>query len=404
MVAASEAQQAARERHIIIIGGGIIGAATAYYLASHPARNGAAISLFETSYQIAPGASSKAGGFLASDWHDDDTASLAELSFRLHSELADEHDGQTKWGYRRLKTYDAYIDNTITPANHDVGELDWIDPSVLSSEPNVLGDENTTAQVTPGLLSEFLIQHARDKLNVSIRLGTAVRHIQTDQDGRVASVLATEGGGNPEEIAATDIIVCAGPWTGDFFHNSIEATSPLRNLPFVRTATRIEGKRAHSIIVKGMRRTGNHALFVTKMSYRAARSAVKAGSPEFYCRADGTVYICGAADGEHLPHTADDVEVSDRQIEKLVEQAAVISPQVLGPQAAIVHRQACFLPMSEATGSPIINYSAQTGLGVAAGHTCWGITLSLGTGKVMSELIFDGAALSADISLLDGSD
>ncbi|KAE8206988.1 hypothetical protein CF327_g7440, partial [Tilletia walkeri] len=217
MVAVSEAQQAKRERHIVIIGGGIIGAATAHYLASHPARNGAAISLFETSYQIAPGASSKAGGFFASDWHADDTESLAELSFRLHSELADEHDGQTKWGYRRLKTYDAYIDNTITPANHDVGELDWIDPSVLSSEPNVLGDEKTTAQVTPGLLSEFLIQHARDKLNVSTRLGTAVRHIQTDQDGRVASVLATEGGGTPEEIAATDIIVCAGPWTGDFF-------------------------------------------------------------------------------------------------------------------------------------------------------------------------------------------
>ncbi|CAD6904892.1 unnamed protein product [Tilletia controversa] len=390
------------ERHIVVVGGGVIGAATAYYLASHPGRHAARITVCETSYLIAPGASSKSGGFLASDWHDHGTASLAALSFRLHSELAEEHDGEARWAYRRLKTYEADIDNTIPPQHHDVRELDWIDPRVLASELDLLGDESTTAQVTPGLLSIFLLEHARDRLDVDLLLGTAVRSIHTGDDGRVTSLTVSREGDVVDEIQATDIIVCAGPWTGAFFKVAIDPTSPLQRLPFVKTASRIGGQRAHSIVVRGTRPVGNHALFVNKISYLAARSATKAGNPELYCRPDGTVYVCGAPDGEELPHTADDVDFSERQVEKLIEQTAVVAPQVFGPDAEIVVRQACFLPMSEATKNPIINYSPQHGLGVAAGHTCWGITLSLGTGKVMAELIFDGRAHSADVRALDG--
>ncbi|CAD6922975.1 unnamed protein product [Tilletia controversa] len=224
----------------------------------------------------------------------------------------------------------------------------------------------------------------------------------TGDDGRVTSLTVSREGDVVDEIQATDIIVCAGPWTGAFFKVAIDPTSPLQRLPFVKTASRIGGQRAHSIVVRGTRPVGNHALFVNKISYLAARSATKAGNPELYCRPDGTVYVCGAPDGEELPHTADDVDFSERQVEKLIEQTAVVAPQVFGPDAEIVVRQACFLPMSEATKNPIINFSQQHGLGVAAGHTCWGITLSLGTGKVMAELIFDGRAHSADIRALDG--
>ena len=41
------------------------------------------------------------------------------------------------------------------------------------------------------------------------------------------------------------------------------------------------------------------------------------------------------------------------------------------------------------------------GLFVAAGHTCWGIQNGPGTGKLMSEFVFDGAAKSADVDKLD---
>jgi glycine/D-amino acid oxidase-like deaminating enzyme len=60
---------------------------------------------------------------------------------------------------------------------------------------------------------------------------------------------------------------------------------------------------------------------------------------------------------------------------------------------------ACYLPISVRTGNPIIG-KLRDGLWVASGHSCWGITLGPGTGKVMSELLMDGKATSADIGAL----
>ena len=57
-------------RQIVIIGGGIIGASTAYYLTRHPSFDSArdSITVLEGS-SIAAGASGKAGGLLALDWY-----------------------------------------------------------------------------------------------------------------------------------------------------------------------------------------------------------------------------------------------------------------------------------------------------------------------------------------------
>ena len=38
---------------------------------------------------------------------------------------------------------------------------------------------------------------------------------------------------------------------------------------------------------------------------------------------------------------------------------------------------------------------------MAAGHTCWGIQNAPATGKLMSEVLFDGEAKSAKIGALD---
>ena len=58
------------DRHIIIIGGGVIGVSTAYYLSRHTAftasKGSIRVTIVEGS-EIAAGASGKAGGFLARD-------------------------------------------------------------------------------------------------------------------------------------------------------------------------------------------------------------------------------------------------------------------------------------------------------------------------------------------------
>lgn len=89
---------------IVIIGGGIAGISTAYYLAHSPSLPpGSSISIIEGT-DIAAAASGKSGGFLAKDWHGSATASLSAMSYELHRELAEKYGGKEKWGYRTVDT------------------------------------------------------------------------------------------------------------------------------------------------------------------------------------------------------------------------------------------------------------------------------------------------------------
>lgn len=88
---------------LVIIGGGIAGVSTAFYLTRHPSLpSGSSITIIEGT-DIAAAASGKSGGFLAKDWHGAATASLSAMSYDLHKELADEFAGE-KWGYRTVDT------------------------------------------------------------------------------------------------------------------------------------------------------------------------------------------------------------------------------------------------------------------------------------------------------------
>ena len=83
----------------VILGAGIIGVSTAYYLSQSVP--GSSVHLIDTSPELFASASGKAGGFLAADWFGPASAPLGLLSFKLHKQLADEYDGAGKWGYAR---------------------------------------------------------------------------------------------------------------------------------------------------------------------------------------------------------------------------------------------------------------------------------------------------------------
>src|SRR5882762_9991552 len=83
--------------NVVIIGAGIIGVSTAFYLSRMSTST--TIHLVESSPTLFASASGKAAGFLARDWFSQATSSLGKLSFDLHKELADENDGGKEWGY-----------------------------------------------------------------------------------------------------------------------------------------------------------------------------------------------------------------------------------------------------------------------------------------------------------------
>lgn len=91
-------------RNIVVIGGGIAGVSTAYFLSTHPRRSPSTTITIVEGTKIAAAASGFSGGFLAKDWHGSSTASLSEFSYDLHASLAEEFGGKEKWGYRTVET------------------------------------------------------------------------------------------------------------------------------------------------------------------------------------------------------------------------------------------------------------------------------------------------------------
>ena len=148
----------------VIIGAGIIGSATAFYLTQEPSNTPAdSIHIIESSPVLFASASGYAAGFIAKDWFSRPSASLGALSFDLHKDLAGKHGGAEKWGYSR-STSTSFARNPFIHGEDWVesgsraqvaGEFHEAKPSNLPSwlkrtkqdELDILGEDDTAAQV-----------------------------------------------------------------------------------------------------------------------------------------------------------------------------------------------------------------------------------------------------------------
>lgn len=162
-----------------MLGAGIIGLSTAYYLARLSKESGVehAIHIVEPCPQLFSSASGKAGGFLAKDWFNPTMAPLGELSFRLHQELAEQNNGRAKWGYSPSISYsldrNASLrgDSDTESSNQDLDSEPPVSPrsehQPLEHEP----ESQVTAEsngYTAGRLNETEVppRHRRNRSNV----------------------------------------------------------------------------------------------------------------------------------------------------------------------------------------------------------------------------------------------
>ncbi|QSL65993.1 hypothetical protein MERGE_003130 [Pneumocystis wakefieldiae] len=358
------------KQSIVIIGGGIIGSTTAYYLTSHPKYDSSkmSITLIEGT-GIASGASGKAGGLLALDWHGQDTAPLAKLSYELHETLAKEHDGEKNWGYRKLHTLQ--ITSSFCPRRLATlpKTLDWIDTEKIE-RVSTLGTTSTTAQVHPYHFTNTIFSLAQEK-GVKLILGTVLPL----DDIKIVRYIP-KGESFVQTISADYVLITAGPWTGRIYPK----------IP-------ISGFRSHSVVVTIDKPLSAHALF-THMKLENGQFV----SPEIYARKD-ELYICGETDKEPLPSTTEDVQVKDASCEELKRWGDELSRYI--KNGHVKTKQACYLPVCTArVNGPLIG-KVKDGLYVGSGHGCWGICNGPGTGKVLSEILLDGKATSIDIRKLN---
>ncbi|KAG4304982.1 hypothetical protein PORY_001657 [Pneumocystis oryctolagi] len=355
-----------KKRHIVIVGGGIIGSTTAYYLTRHPKYDPSYISItLIEGTGIASAASGKAGGLLALDWHGKETSSLAKLSYELHEKLAKEYDGENIWGYRKLDTLQIVSSVSSKRVNTLPKELKWIDAEKVS-DVSVLGTTSTTAQVHPYHFTKTIFSLAQEK-GVKLILGTVLplKHANT-----VSYI--PKGESFEQTIHADSIVIAAGPWTG-------------RLCPEIP----ISGCRAHSIVVTVDSPLSPHALF-THIKLKNGKFV----SPEIYARKDEVLYICGETDSSTLPPTSENVQMNHASCDALKAWADELSVSI--KNGIVKTKQACYLPVCTSYFSGPFIGKVKEGLYVGAGHGCWGICNGPGTGKVLSEILLDGMSTSID--------
>ncbi|TNY21454.1 putative cytoplasm protein [Rhodotorula diobovata] len=412
-------------RSVAIVGGGIIGASTAFFLARLARSRNLAIDItLVEGTAVAAGASGKAGGLLALDWHGPATASLAALSYKLHADLATEFDGASRYGYRQLDTLSVSADFSAQSgkarrqkrlAGADL--FPWLNADIVT-DSDVLGSKDTTAQVHPEQFTHFLVSSAKD-LGVRLVYGTATGLTRSPDgssytlaldplgEAERASTPAAPSPSAPESntpvavpassacprtLTASHLVLAAGPWTGSLLATLGLAAQAGR-------AADIGGSRAHSVVL----RTAEGRDLPAQALFTSIKEKSGHAEPEIYNRPDGTSYACGPTDSTPLPLTASHVAVSPEAISSLLAQTARLAPRFLSDEAGVrvERRQACYLPVG--SGDPVVGRiegAEGGGVWVAAGHSCWGICNGPGTGQVMAELLLDGKASSADIRRL----
>jgi glycine/D-amino acid oxidase-like deaminating enzyme len=402
------------KKNIVIIGGGIIGCTSAYYLTRHPSFDSSkhTITLLEAS-SIAGGASGKAGGLLGLWAY---PSSLVPLSYRLHKELSDEHGGADRWGYRAVHV--AQVDcigkkpDTNKPTSNGSKEtkenvslqkrtkealgklraagvpkeLDWIDPEALRCYDE-MGTPATTAQVHPFQFTTAMAELAREA-GVDIRTHAQVDKINFSADGSaVESVSYTDKSQSKESqtLPATDIVLATGPWT-----KKLLPSAP------------IDALRAHSVVIRPSRPVSAFCLFTEIKLKNPTGGRNETVTPEIYARPNNEVYACGEGDRlVPLPSLSSDVTVDESRCDEIAAHVGAVSAELRDGE--ITHKQACYLPnvSSGRSQGPLIGHTGVKGLVLAAGHTCWGIQNGPGTGKLVGEFVFDGEAKSANVKGLD---
>lgn len=339
---------------IVIGGAGVIGAATAWFLA----QRGVQVTIVER-HEAGGAASGKSGGFLARDWCDGTALEvLARRSFALHQALPT-RTGRD-WGLRAVDTL------AVGRGRRTGREPAWLGPEFAAL--GVLGDQSTTAQLDPAAFTRGLLDAAM-ALGARLVRGSVGGVLQ---DGEKITGAIVDG----RPLIADGVVLALGPWS--------QAVAGRLPLPPVGALA------GHSLLFRPALPLTAQALFVSDGS---------GDTPELFPRADGTVYVCGRATVLPLPDDPAAVVPDAAAIRILHALALRLVPALA--DAPLLAAQACHRPIT-ADQLPLIGrVPGLANAYVATGHGPWGILNAPATGEALAELILDGATAHVDLGPFD---
>ncbi|KAL9593429.1 MAG: hypothetical protein Q9179_005891, partial [Wetmoreana sp. 5 TL-2023] len=321
----------------VIVGAGIIGTSTAYYL-SQSKTTPSSIHLIESSPKLFASASGYAAGFLARDWFSPASASLGRLSFDLHRKLAKEHNGYERWGYSRstatslaetiggdddedwLGEGTSRVKAAKRIAENDDTRPVWLAPR--HGRPDIIDNGDGTAQVDPYELCQFLLSECKIR-GVKLHHPAQATSVIRDPSGALSSIQIRSSTSSEEyTIPCTRLIIAAGAWTPQVFStlfpsskinipvsplagHSLLLRSPHWPPPYLPTVASID--KTHT----SRQQPPCHALFTT--------DPLASYSPELFSRLPaGHVYIAGLNNADiPLPSLATESVIDPEAIDTL---------------------------------------------------------------------------------------
>ncbi|KAL2847152.1 FAD dependent oxidoreductase [Aspergillus pseudoustus] len=417
----------------VILGGGIIGASVAYYLSQQNPNE--EIHILESSSTLFSSASGYAAGFLAKDWFEPSLLPLGKLSFAMHESLAAEHGGAKRWGY--MKGTALSLGSTDAGAGGKRGD-DWLrsgtsraetstSQPVLTEGPEWLtkqkgtvveriSEKGSVAQVDPLRLSQFLLDESL-KRGVKLHQSCKATALVTDNSRTITAIRTININTKFEStLPVTNIIIAAGSWAPSVF----ESLFPLSQTKFP-----IYPLAGYSLVVRSPRYTSEHEKKINGDSHAAFTTHPPSCgfSPEIFSREGEEIYIAGLNSRDiPVPERVEDLKkywdhkemdrlknVTVRLMGRLPDAAVEATEEVTNVDDLEILREGlCLRPVAE-RGVPFVSRVEDKFLGsglktvrnggvfVAAGHGPWGISLALGTGKVVADLV-NGVKPTADVS------
>jgi len=359
-----------RASDVLVIGAGVIGAATAYFAA----KAGLSVTIVDQGLPAGGTSSACEGNILVSDKELGPELELTRYSLSVwKGELAEHRhlwEFEAKGGIivaSRPSSLESL--NRVMKVQRSFGVVvEELDPAALRrAEPHITPDALGGAyypedsQVQPMLVAAHLVRLATESGAV-FHAGATVTGILRDGD-RVTGVRTSKG-----EFAAGNVVNCTGTWAGE-----IAALAGV-NVP-------VMPRRGFVMVTEPLPAMVHHKVYAAEYIDNVGSSdAGLQASPVVEGTPGGTILI-----GSTRERVGFDRTVSTEALRRLAQNAMGLFP-FLAEVRAIRHYHG-FRPYCP-DHLPVIGHDDRApGLWHAAGHEGAGIGLSVGTGKLLSQAL-----------------
>ncbi|MFK0073497.1 NAD(P)/FAD-dependent oxidoreductase [Arthrobacter woluwensis] len=365
---------------VLVIGAGVIGAATAYFAA----KAGLSVTIVDQGLPASGTSSACEGNILVSDKELGPELELTRYSLSVwKGELAEHRhlwEFEAKGGIivaSRPSSLESL--HRVMGVQRGFGvAVEELDPAALRrAEPHITPDALGGAyypedsQVQPMLVAAHLVRLATEAGSV-FHAGATVTGMMRDGD-RVTGVRTTRG-----DFAAGNVVNCTGTWAGE-----IGALAGV-NVP-------VMPRRGFVMVTEPLPPMVHHKVYAAEYIDNVGSSdAGLQASPVVEGTPGGTILI-----GSTRERVGFDRTVSTEGLRRLAQNATGLFPFLAGVRA--IRHYHGFRPYCP-DHLPVIGHDDRApGLWHAAGHEGAGIGLSVGTGKLLSQAL-SGRAPDLDLT------